>query len=83
MCWEQKLVAHTVYKHEDFSHVVLQVHNKPEIQNSLNYVLLEQALARVSAHVPPKDDLKAELDDLQEAATSQNSEILNCFGEEY
>jgi len=54
MCWEKKLVAHTVYKDDEYSHVVLNGHTMPEMENSLNYTLLEGALARISPYVPAK-----------------------------
>jgi staphylococcal nuclease domain-containing protein 1 len=82
MCWEKKLVAHTVYRDDEFHHVVLNSHNMPEIENSLNYTLLESAYARVSPYVPPKGDLADDLNKLEGVATDKNPAILNVFREE-
>lgn len=82
MCWEQKLVAHVVYKDEEYNHVVLNSHNKPEIENSLNYALLESALARVSPYVPPKGSLAEDLNQVEVVATDKNGAILSVFNQE-
>lgn len=79
LCWEQKLVIHTVSKDDEYHYVVIQPFNKPEMSCSLNYTLIEMALARVSPWVPPKGSLLEELTDVYNTATDKNGLILTVF----
>ena len=82
MCWDKKIIAHVVYTDGNFKYVVLSPAGKADIHDSLNYTLLESAMARVSPYTPPKRDLLDEMNKVELTATDKNPAILSVFNRE-